>query len=301
MLNAVDAMSAQDVWAAGHVRRPAGSPTTTVLLLHYDGTAWSVVPTGNSAPNSPASLLNDVDMVSSSDGWAVGSSQPAGAPAQALIMRRQAGKWLRVPTPPTVAPGSELTAVHAVSAQDAWAVGWQLLANGLRAPLVLHWDGTAWLSESAPEPATNRAITLIGVAAAAASEVWAVGADCPKGSDPSTCRPLALRRTGTVWHPVPTAGGGTALTDVIVLSPTDVWVVGYDGINPGDETEHVEHWDGHEFVSDDGTAPESAAAVLGEPASALSAAVATPDTQAIWAVGWSVDPANGVGHVVHRG
>src|SRR5438034_9070727 len=40
MINAVAAVSANDVWAVG----TAPTSTDTVLILHWNGTAWSVVP-----------------------------------------------------------------------------------------------------------------------------------------------------------------------------------------------------------------------------------------------------------------
>jgi hypothetical protein len=63
VLNAVAAVSANDVWAVGTA--PTGS--NTVLIIHWNGTAWSVVPNHNSS--MPLSNLAALSVI-----WAVGTA-----------------------------------------------------------------------------------------------------------------------------------------------------------------------------------------------------------------------------------
>src|SRR5438034_11809677 len=64
-INAVAAVSANDVWAVG----TAPTSTDTVLILHWNGTAWSVVP--NPTDGIPLTNLAALAVVSANNIWAV--------------------------------------------------------------------------------------------------------------------------------------------------------------------------------------------------------------------------------------
>ena len=71
-LFAVTCVTSSDCWAVGAVLGPAGngSPTGT-LTEHWDGAAWSMVP--SPTPSGAAGgILQSVSCASSSDCWAVG-------------------------------------------------------------------------------------------------------------------------------------------------------------------------------------------------------------------------------------
>src|SRR5260221_11562251 len=70
-LNGVARVSANDVWAVGQTLAPG------TLAEHWDGTAWSVVPTPNPAAND---RLSAVAAVSASDVWAVGAASFSNPP-----------------------------------------------------------------------------------------------------------------------------------------------------------------------------------------------------------------------------
>jgi len=136
------------------------------------------------------------------------------------------------------------------------------------------WSLTPVLVPSGDDVSSTR---LSGVAVAGPDDVWAVGSTASRGGTPQT---LAEHWNGSAWAIVnaPDAGnarglGGDALTAVSVVSPDDVWAVGYIGdpitsyVNgvpaiPVGET-LVEHWDGTSWSivtapdvgSRDGTAP----------------------------------------------
>ena len=293
-LTAVDAVAPGDVWAVG-----SESTTRTMLVMHYDG-AW----TTTAMPEQPAgqtSELADID-VSATDGWAVGHTAAVGKPTRALIERRYGAGWIQVAAPATDATETELSAVSARTADDVWAVGSQVRVDGRRTGLILHWDGGSWREWAVPQVGDpDEAAFLVSVSASTAGDAWAAGRLCRTGNGFPTCRALALHRSGGAWTPSPTAGGETELTEVLALSPVDVWVVGYAGNTPTLETDYAEHWDGKVFTPD-ATIPSTpdGGATNGELASALSAATAIPGTGGIWAVGWTGDPVSGGTHVVHR-
>jgi hypothetical protein len=93
-------------------------------------------------------------------------------------------KWEVVPVPRARTGQDFLTAVTAVSTGDVWAVGygcdwdWCHTKYGSDPrPIIEHWDGREWRAVPAPMPPWwTRDVWLFGVAAAAANDVWAVGA-----------------------------------------------------------------------------------------------------------------------------
>ncbi|MEU4221107.1 hypothetical protein AB0F10_37900, partial [Actinoplanes sp. NPDC026623] len=296
-LTAVDAVAPGDVWAVGSA---AGSTTRSAAALHYDG-AWTAAALP-SPPLGASSELSDVDM-SAGGGWAVGHTSAGTKPPRALILRDGAAGWAQVPAPDGDATSTELSAVFARAAGDAWAVGSQVRLDGRRTGLILHWDGAGWQEQAPPvtgDPATEGTF-LAGVSATGPDDVWAVGRTCLDAILLESCRPLALHRTGGAWAAVPTNGEESELTEVIALSPDDAWAIGYTGDTTLNETDYAEHWNGKVFTPD-ATGPSNPGGTTnnGEPSSALAAATAIPGTGAIWAVGWTRDPLRGGAHVVHR-
>jgi hypothetical protein len=297
-LTAVDAVAPGDVWAVGSA---VASGARAAAALHYDGAAW----TAAALPSSPIGLsseLSDVDM-SATGGWAVGHTAAGDKPPRALILRALGAGWLQVPAPDGDATSTELSAVFAGAAGDAWAVGSQVRLDGRRTGLILHWDGVGWQEQAAPvtgDPVTEETF-LSSVSASGPDDVWAVGRTCLDAILLESCRPVALHLTGGAWAVVPTNGTESELTEVITLSPTDAWAIGYTGDSPLNETDYAEHWNGKVFTPD-ATGPSNPGGTTsnGEPSSALAAATAIPGTGAIWAVGWTRDPLRGGAHVVHR-
>lgn len=281
MFAAVDAVSANDVWAVGN-GEPSPSPgfAPIPVIAHYDGRAWSMVPPP-APPSSSSYTLIGVDMLSATDGWAVGWRQgPLTDPPQPLALRWRNGRWVAVSMPRIA--GARLAQVSARSANDVWAVG-AVGDDGL----LVHFDGTRWTSTIVPHGDAPDSFTgLRSVTAVSADDVWAVGSTCVlPGGDFSLCQPLVMHLSGGVWRVVSSAGdGGTNLQDVVAVAPDDVWVVGYDLVPGGQESNHVEHWDGQRFT----TVPASAGGIVtrGQLASALEGVTRPPGTTEVWAVGW---------------
>jgi hypothetical protein len=236
-LDAVDAVSATDVWAVGYY--DTASSQCQTLLERWNGTTWTRVPSPAStrpaeaatAPAGPAQLaltgtfLQGVSGTSASSAWAVGYDVVASPPVYSVsvILRWNGTNWARVPSPdPGGGTNVYLNAVTSLSPTDAWAVGYDTTAAGGTQPLVAHWNGTRWTLVTAPNPAKGGFLDLDGVSAASPSDVWAVGT---YGNQ----KTLALHWNGTSWAQVATPSPGytgNALSAVAAVSPSAAWAAG---------------------------------------------------------------------------
>ena len=156
-LNGVVALAPNDVWAVGYstatLKPPPGQfdvPTAT-LTEHYDGAAWSVVPSPNVGPTSQfqSNRLLGVVAVSSTDVWAFGSYfAPSGSGEQAtLILHWDGTSWTVVPSP-NPKPGNFLSDILFGGVVTAPGNVWIVGSEDTSAPnkpvsgtLVLHTTG----------------------------------------------------------------------------------------------------------------------------------------------------------------
>ena len=162
VLNGVDAISANDIWAVGHSGDPSSIPLQT-LTMHWDGKSWSIIPSPSPGTYN-GNVLTAVSAISSNDVWAVGwyQSGQTGQEGGALTMHWDGANWTVVPNPSRWT----LHGVMAISSNDVWAVGEQS---------ILHWNGTNWSTVSFPPPPGDSYQTLRGISATSASDIWAVG------------------------------------------------------------------------------------------------------------------------------
>lgn len=165
-LRAVTAVSANDVWAVGFAKPTATSAPQT-LILHWDGTSWTVVPSPNPAGAGDNELLG-VTAVSATDVWAVGQT---GNGAQTLTEHWDGISWAAVSSP---SPG-RLAGVAAVSASDVWAVGAVSDINGVTSTVIEQWNGTSWSVVPSPNPSASENVLAAASADPASGQAWAVG------------------------------------------------------------------------------------------------------------------------------
>ncbi len=166
-LGGVTAVNANDVWAVGDLQNASGVFQT--LTEHWDGTAWSIVPSPSGA--GPEAGLLAVAAVSTSDVWAVGDTGSG-----TLIERWNGTSWAVVPSPtPAGTLFNPLSGAAVVSANDIWAVGQsQNGTTGIPQTLIEQWNGTSWSIVTSPAPGT--ASLLSGASANPTSgQAWAVG------------------------------------------------------------------------------------------------------------------------------
>jgi hypothetical protein len=214
-LTGVAPIARDDVWAVGEQRYYDGPEQG--LIVHWDGTAWAVVPGANG--NWVDSLLWAVSATGPSDVWAVGSYRDSQR-GSSLIEHWDGSQWSVVPSPHQGSGGNVFYAVSARSATDVWAVG---QADSGQTALIAHWDGTAWTLVP-PGELAGLEVWLTGVTARAADDVWAVGMTPVYG--PSQA--LVAHWDGTVWHIVPNAADATRRSSLqaVAVAGATPWAVG---------------------------------------------------------------------------
>ncbi len=136
--NSIVANSPTDVWAVGgsgdNALEQGGSPSTT-LIEHWNGSAWSIVPSPSPGTNDN---LSGVTTSNASDSvWAVGYDTPSGATApQTLTLNWNGTAWTTVASPDN-GSSSQLDAASTLpGSSTVWAVG-SSGASGSANPLVL--------------------------------------------------------------------------------------------------------------------------------------------------------------------
>ena len=192
--------------------------------------------------------------------------------------------WSVVASPNVGTSDNFLEGVAAVSASDAWAVGYYFDEGGVPQALLEHWDGTAWALATLPN-LTARSSILSGVTTVSAGDVWAVGGYDNGG----TGQTLIEHWDGTAWSVVtsPDAGASdSSLSAVTAISSNDIWAVGgyYSVENSANQT-LTEHWNGSIWQ----VVPS------GSPGTYLNQlnAVAAASANDVWAVGYYVNGSGG--------
>lgn len=267
----VSVVSAGDVWAVGFYSDPGlskpASPTQHVarhspndkngplgsyggvlrtLAEHWDGTAWTVVPSANLG--SDDNELLSVVALSAGDVWAAGYYLNSFGVSQTLIENWDGTAW-RVVASPNVGGllDNELTTIDAVSPGDVFAAGYYYNDQAVAQTLIEHYDGTAWSIVASPNmgSADN---TLYSVSMVSATDAWAVGYyTILNASGGTVYKSLAEHWNGATWSVVATPNIGSfsnVFYGVDAVSSNDVWAVGtFAGSNRGPRS-LLEHWDG---------------------------------------------------------
>lgn len=235
-LNAVTCASAADCWAVGSYLSPETSSAQT-LIEHWDGAAWTIVPSPNTATTQNNALFG-VTCASGSDCWTVGRSDSG-----TLVEHWDGNSWGIVSSPSAgAAVYNYLNDVTCVSGTDCWAAGRYLDINfpGGYKTLLEHWNGAAWAIVSSPNgnPATSTDSYLSGVTCTSSSDCWSVGhtEDTVHGG----YHALVEHWNGSSWAIVSTSAvTSPVLQHVTCSSASDCWMVGYSGGHT-----LVEHWNG---------------------------------------------------------
>ncbi|MDQ3928281.1 MAG: hypothetical protein M3328_03935, partial [Chloroflexota bacterium] len=163
------AISEDDMWIVGY--SGSGYPNYATSTMHWNGTAWQVVPSPNGG--SPNNTLLGVSGVASDDVWAVGGYFGADGQDHNFAIHWDGRSWSTVDVPNIGAGHNSLEEVFAVGPDDVWAVG--LFAATPGAPyqtLVTHWDGVAWSIVPSERPGTESRLYDIAVEG---DTVWASG------------------------------------------------------------------------------------------------------------------------------
>jgi len=118
---------------------------------------------------------------------------------------------------------NEIDGVAAVTASDAWAVGFHRSTGVLFHVLVEKWNGTAWsVATSASLPSSDDT-RLHAADALSSTDIWAVGSITTSTSTQS----LIEHWNGTSWSVVPSPAGEPAdseLLGIAAVSADDIWL-----------------------------------------------------------------------------
>jgi hypothetical protein len=132
------------------------------MILHWNGTSWSQVPSPQNAAGS--TFLYDVAAVSATNAWAVGYGT---SPGGAFVARWNGSTWSAAPAPPL----STLRSVSARSATDVWVAG----SDAAGAPALAHWTGSGWSVTPVTVTGGPGTPALTAVTVVDATTEWAVG------------------------------------------------------------------------------------------------------------------------------
>jgi len=140
-------VNSSDGWAVGRRAQYTGINS----MIHWNGTIWNIV---ESPKIVGTRTLWSVDMMSSTDGQAVGDS--------GMIVRWDGTSWNSVVSPIPVT--KHLFSVDMVNSTDGWAVG----SDGC----IIHWDGVSWSNVTSPTGAWLYCVNMIS-----STDGWIAGAD----------------------------------------------------------------------------------------------------------------------------
>ncbi len=189
--------------------------------------------------------LTDIDAVSGSDAWAVGSdglvahwdganwtavdntkligisavqavdalaSDQVWASVQGgRMLRNNGGAWVLEPTNYT----ANMNSISMVAPNDGWAAG----ANASFA----HYNGASWQEV---RPSGTLTVTMQGIDMVSATDGWAVGGQISPNEGPLG---RIARYNGSNWQEFPTPVGNRILYDVDMLDASYGWAVGQGG------------------------------------------------------------------------
>jgi hypothetical protein len=256
-LEGVTALSPTDAWAVGRFFDTASSQTKT-LTQHWDGAAWTIVPSPN-VGSGGISVLEAVDATSATDAWAVGHFTVEGSgegTGRTLVERWDGSEWQVVPSPNAgleEGGNGTLSGVLALAPDDVWAVGshYPAVEFPTLQPLIEHWDGEEWEVVPGPSRSPGPWSELKAVSGSGPADIWAVGVRDARVGDVLTERALILHWDGEAWKrvraPLPAARRTPFLLhDVVALSSTDAWAVGVVALRHSHRT-LVMHWDGESW------------------------------------------------------
>jgi hypothetical protein len=213
------------------------------------------------------------------------------APSASAAASAANSRWRTVPGPAVAAGASaNLTALAMAGPALGWAAGFTMAnQNAPFEPLLASWNGRRWrtIPVSLGKGAAGR---LDGLAAASASDAWAVGTTYP---GPDSSQPLFLHWNGSQWARIAGASvpgfGYVMIYGVALRSATDAWAVGEAESAKAVLRPVIEHWDGrHWRLMANPRVP---------PMTALSSVTVAPDGEA-WAVGTPL-AAVGSGVILH--
>jgi len=218
-LDAVVAIAANDVWAVGYYR--VGS-TPHPLVLHWNGTQWSIVPAPDASTGD--GWLHGIAAAGPNDIWAVGEydKRDWATFAKGLAMHWDGNTWtVSIPPQPSPFGVNPLSSVVARGPNDFYAAGdWETSTQGLDT-FIVHWNGAAWTQAPSENPAGSGTgwNQLNDMARDPQGGLWTVGSGQASFGSP-TFTLIERANVSGLPSPTPTPSASPTATPAITPTPT---------------------------------------------------------------------------------
>lgn len=221
-LSQVVATGPKKAWAFGETLS-GQAPTAR----RWNGTAWKTVAL-------PSGLTRGITIAEASgpkNVWAFGGGDEAG---DAYALRWNGSTWSVAQRWPD---GEMLSDAAVLGRNDVWVFGNSHIGPGVG---TWHYNGSTWTQVDTGDIGIRKA------SAVAPDDIWAVGTN-----DTGEADDLVSHWNGTTWNaveiPVLPAGHTTQLNGIYAASSQDVWIVGDESHQAGDDATYTPlalHFDG---------------------------------------------------------
>jgi hypothetical protein len=195
-LNAIKALSADDIWAVGTKAGRCAS-------MHWDGSNWNDIEVPRVGDR--INRFWAVDGTSPDNVWAAGRHADEYGTFNPLIMKWDGSSWNHIPGPPGAI--AVLNDIEVISPNDVWTSG--VTVDGQ--PQFFHWDGNSVTVEQSP--GGGRSLTSIS-----ADDIWSVDAN------------TVVHWDGSQWGMVQSPSSAHSFA-VELIPGGELWAVGtrYEG------------------------------------------------------------------------
>ncbi|MDX3224437.1 hypothetical protein [Streptomyces sp. ME19-01-6] len=172
------------------------------------------------------------------------SAATGAAPSASSDRAARADTPWKLRTPMSETASREFWGVAATGAKDAWAVGRRTDGAAGPAPLIRHWNGTAWTDVPAATTG-GKAAQLEKVAASAPDDAWAAGSLVDNDSTPIVLQHWDGKKWTKVDHAAPAEGALSFVGDIATFGTKAAWLTSFDWDPAGNTSEYrLERWTG---------------------------------------------------------
>jgi photosystem II stability/assembly factor-like uncharacterized protein len=217
-LTTISALSATDVWAGGNT-----------LILHYDGHTWRQM------PNPQRFILSKMQMLSDTDGWAVGADPDLYNPG--LLLHYDGKSWTEQPLPASLGASIQdnkgFDGLTMISPTEGWVIGDWHGGSPAQIGIILHYTHGQWAIQDRIDNASLTSISMLS-----ATDGWATGYTTtytpanasgtpPASNGEITNRPFLLHYTRGKWVPVTNSLSGQFNIGALIsmTSAQDGWMM----------------------------------------------------------------------------